>query len=178
MTFFIAVHTLELKNNAQKEGYGEMSDQFQPPMKKEGNHNPFQHLWEMVDHFFDERPLKNMMETLDEYFQQTFSHAYIPVDIRETKDEFAMIVHLPDVKRNQIQLQFADDHLQLVIQNNETIEATDEQNHLYQQRRIRQHIVRTIPLPYHVSEKEVKASWQNGKLVIRLPQKRKYIDIE
>ncbi|WP_420768924.1 Hsp20/alpha crystallin family protein [Parageobacillus thermoglucosidasius] len=157
-----------------------MSDHFQPPMKKEGNHhNPFQHLWEMVGQFFDERPLKNMMETLDEYFQQTFSHAYIPVDFRETKDEFAMIVHLPDdVKRHQLQLQFANDHLQLVIQSNEIIETADEQNHLYQQRRMRQQIVRTIPLPYRVSEKEVKASWQNGKLVIRLPQKRKYIDIE
>lgn len=42
----------------RKEGYGGMSDHFQPPMKKEGNSNPLQHVWEMVDQFFDERPLK------------------------------------------------------------------------------------------------------------------------
>jgi HSP20 family protein len=162
----------------RKEGYGGMSDHFQPPMKKEGNNNPFQHLWEMVDQFFDERPLKKMMETLDEYFQKTLSHSYIPIDVRETKDEYTIIAHLPNVKRNQIQLEFIDNHLQLIIQNNEMIESIDEQSHFYQRRRMHQHIARVIPLPYAVSEKEVKASWKNGKLIIRLPQKRKYIDIE
>lgn len=118
------------------------------------------------------------METLDEYFQKTLSHTYIPIDVRETKDEYTIIAHLPNIKRNQIQLEFIDNHLQLIIQNNEMIESIDEQSHFYQRRRMHQHIARVIPLPYAVSEKEVKASWKNGKLIIRLPQKRKYIDIE
>jgi HSP20 family protein len=155
-----------------------MGEHFQPPMKHEGNENPFGHLWKMFDQFLDERPLKKMMETLDEYFQQTFSQVYIPIDVHETKEEYTIIAHLPNVKRNQIELQFIDDHLQLIVHHHETIESLDDQGHVYQKRQTQQHISRMIPLPYPVSEKDVKASFQNGKLVIRLPQKRKYIEIE
>jgi HSP20 family protein len=155
-----------------------MGEHFQPPMKHGGNEDPFGHLWKMVDQFLDERPLQKMMETIDEYFQKTFSRVYIPVDVHETKEEYTIIAHLPNIKRNQIELQFMDDRLQLIIHHRETVETTDEQGKVYQKRQMQQHISRVIPLPYPVSEKDVKASFQNGKLVIRLPQKRKYIEIE
>jgi HSP20 family protein len=155
-----------------------MSEHFQPPMKHGGNENPLANLWKMFDQFLDERPLKKMMETMDEYFQQMLSHAYIPIDVHETKEEYTIIAHLPNVKRNQIELQFMDDYLQLIIHHHETVESMDEKGHVYQKRKMQKHISRTIPLPYPVSEKDVKASFQNGKLVIRLPQKRKYIEIE
>jgi HSP20 family protein len=155
-----------------------MGEHFQPPMKHGGNENPLAHLWKMFEQFLDDRPLKKMMETMDEYFQQTLSHAYIPIDVRETKEEYTIIAHLPNVKRNQIELQFMDDYLQLIIHHRETVESIDEQGQIYQKRNMQKHISRTIPLPYPVSEKDVKASFQNGKLVIRLPQKRKYIEIE
>jgi HSP20 family protein len=155
-----------------------MNEHFQPPMRKKRDAEPLQHLWEMVDQFFDERPLKKMFETLDEYFHETFSHSYIPVDVHETKQEYIITAHLPHVKRNQVRLECTDDYLHLTIKNNEVIESTDEQKNVYQKRQMHQNITRTIPLPYPVTEKEIKASFEDGKLIIRLPQKRKYIDID
>ncbi|MBA2875084.1 Hsp20/alpha crystallin family protein [Thermaerobacillus caldiproteolyticus] len=155
-----------------------MNDHFQPPMKKKQDDEPFQRLWGMIDQFFDERPLKKMFETLDEYFHKTFSHAYIPVEVHETKHDYTITAHLPHVKRDQIQLEFTDDYLHLTVKNHEIIESTDEGNHVYQKRQMSQNITRTIPLPYPVTEKEIKASFEDGRLIIRLPQKRKYIDID
>jgi HSP20 family protein len=151
-----------------------VSEHFQPPIKKNKNNDPFQHLLDMVDQFFDERPLQRMLETLDEYFHQTF----IPIDIHETKQEYIIKAHLPNVKRNQIELEFADRYLVLTVKNNEIIETVDENNQAYQKKQMHQNISRTIPLPYTVSEKDIKASFENGQLIIRFPQKRKFIDVE
>jgi HSP20 family protein len=164
--------------NGNERGLPSVSEHFQPPMKKNKNSDYFDHLLDMVDQFFDERPLIKMLETLDEYFHQTFSQSYIPIDIDETKQEYIITAHLPNVNRNQIELEFADRHLILTVKNNEFIESVDEQTHVYQKKQTYQNISRTIPLPYPVSEKDIKASFQDGKLVIRLPQKRKFIDVE
>jgi HSP20 family protein len=155
-----------------------VNEQFQPPIKKQKDADAFQHLLDMVEQIFDERPLQKMLETLDDYFQQTFKQTYIPIDVHETKQEYVITAHLPNVKRNQIELEFIDDHLILTVKNNETIESMNEQTHAYQKKQTYQNIRRTIPLPYPVSEKEIKATFQDGKLVIRFPQRRKLIDVK
>ncbi|WP_027408527.1 Hsp20 family protein [Anoxybacteroides tepidamans] len=155
-----------------------MNEHFQPPMRKKRDEEPFQRLREMVDQFFDERPLKKMLETLDEYFHETFSRSYIPIDVHETATEYVITAHLPNVKRQQIQLEFDDQLLHLTVHNDEIIESADDQKHIYKKRRMHQHTTRTIPLPYPVTEKEIKASFENGELVIKLPQKKKFIDID
>jgi HSP20 family protein len=155
-----------------------VNEQFQPPIKKKQDTDALQHLLDIVEEFFDERPLQKMLETLDDYFQQTFKQTYIPIDVHETKQEYIITAHLPNVKSNQIELEFIDDHLILTVKNNETIESVNEQSHTYQKKQTYQNIKRTIPLPYPVSEKEIKASLHDGKLVIRFPQRRKLIDVE
>ncbi|RAK22100.1 HSP20 family molecular chaperone IbpA [Anoxybacillus vitaminiphilus] len=155
-----------------------MSEQFQPPIKKKKDDDTFQYLFDIVDQFFDERPLQKMLETLDDYFQQTFKQTYIPIDVYETTQEYVITAHLPNVNRNQIELEFIDDHFILTVKNNEKMESVNEHTHVYQKKQTYQNIRRTIPLPYSVSEKEIKASFQDGKLVIRFPQRRKLIDVE
>jgi HSP20 family protein len=155
-----------------------VSEQFQPPIKKKKDADAFQYLLDMVEQFFDERPLQKMLKTLDDYFEQTFKQTYIPIDVHETKQEYVITAHLPNVKRNQIELEFIDDHFILTVKNNEIIESMDEQTHAYEKKQTYQNICRTIPLPYPVSEKEIKASFQDGKLVIRFPQRRKLINVE
>jgi HSP20 family protein len=155
-----------------------VSEQFQPPIKKKKDTDSFQHLLDMVEQFFDERPLQKMLETLDDYFQQTFKQIYIPIDVHETKQEYIITAHLPNVKRNQIELEFIDDHFILTVKNNEIIESMNEQTHAYQKKQTYQNISRAIPLPFPVSEREIKASFQDGKLIIRLPQRRKLINVE
>ncbi|MBB6283162.1 Hsp20/alpha crystallin family protein [Geobacillus subterraneus] len=154
-----------------------MNEPFQPPAGGGGDH-PFHHLRKMVNQWFDERPLQKLLETLDDYFAQTFAEAYIPIEVKETKRDYQIIVRLPDIKREQISLQWHEDGLQLVIDHQETIESADDNGHVYERRQARRRVTRVIPFPYPVAEHEVKASFQNSTLIIRLPQKRKYIDIE
>jgi len=154
-----------------------MNEPFQPPAGGGGDH-PFHHLRKMVNQWFDERPLHKLLETLDDYFAQTFAEAYIPIEVKETKRDYQIIVRLPGIKREQISLQWHEDGLQLVIDYHETVESADDNGRVYERRQARRRVTREIPFPYPVAEHEVKASFQGGTLIIRLPQKRKYIDIE
>ncbi|MGZ0086077.1 Hsp20/alpha crystallin family protein [Caldibacillus thermoamylovorans] len=154
-----------------------MNQPFQPPSGGDEDH-PLHHLRHMIHQWLDERPWQKLLETLDDYFAQTFVEAYIPIEVKETKREYQIIVRLPEVKREQISLQWQDDGLQLFIDHYETIESADSHGHVYERRQARRRVARWIPFPYPVAEHEVKASFHNGSLVIRLPQKRKYIDIE
>ncbi|AUI38124.1 heat-shock protein Hsp20 [[Bacillus] caldolyticus] len=154
-----------------------MNESFQPPANG-GGHHPFHHLRKMMNQWFDERPLQKLFETLDDYFAQTFAAAYIPIEVKETKHDYQIIVRLPDIKREQISLQWQEDGLQLIIDHHEWIESSDSHGHVYERRHARRRVARLIPFPYPVAEHEVKASFQNGTLTIQLPQKRKYIDID
>ncbi|ANB60204.1 Hsp20 family protein [Anoxybacteroides amylolyticum] len=154
-----------------------MSDHFQLPRKKQ-EEEPFQRLREMVSQFLDEQPIRKMFETLDEYVHDTILRSYIPIDVHETAREYIITAYLPNVNRQQIQLEFDDTVLHLTVHHREIVESADEQNNVYKKRRMQQQMMRTIPLPYPVKESEIKASFENGELVIRLPQKKKFIDIE
>ena len=150
----------------------------EPPMKRKNDMDPFQHLFEMMNQFLDDRPLQKFLETVDHYFQQTIHSSTIPITIHETQREYIITAALPNIKPDQIELEFMDRHLVLSVKNFEDTELIDEQAFSYKRQQLRQHMKRTIPLPYPVSQNEIKAAYENGNLVIRLPQKRKYIEIE
>lgn len=155
-----------------------MNDHVQPPMRKKREEDPLQRLREMVSQFFDEQPIRKMFETLDEYVHDTILRSYIPIDVYETAHEYIITAYLPNVNRQQIQLELDGTMLHLTVHHREIVESTDAQNNVYKKRRMQQQMRRTIPLPYPVKENEINASFENGELVIHLPQKKKFIDIE
>lgn len=150
----------------------------EPPMRKKDEMDPFEHVFEMMNQFMDNRHLQKFLETIDEYFQHTLRSSCIPINIHETKHEYIISASLPNIEPNQIQLEFTDHHLILSVKNNASTEYSDDKTHLYKKWNSQQNISKTIPLPYPVMEDEIKAAYENGNLIIRLPQKRKYIDIE
>ncbi|NNU90481.1 Hsp20/alpha crystallin family protein [Anoxybacillus sp. CHMUD] len=140
-------------------------------MKKDLSH--------ILDSFFDDRSLKKLLYTLDEYVHRTFSPIYIPIDVRETKEEYVIIAHLPNATRDSVHLQFIDNtRLLLSVIYDEQIETIDDEKKFVQRKRTYERATKSIFLPYPVSESDIQASFQDGKLIIRLPQRKTFIPIE
>ncbi|MGG6431490.1 Hsp20 family protein [Anoxybacillus sp. D401a] len=140
-------------------------------MKKDLSH--------MFESFFDDRSLKRLLHTLDEYVHRTFSPVYIPIDVRETNEEYIIVAHIPNAKRENIHLQFVDDtRLLLSVVYDEQTETIDDENKFIHRQRTYERATKSIFLPYPVSQTNIQASFQDGKLIIRLPQKKTFIPIE
>ncbi|EPZ38376.1 MULTISPECIES: Hsp20 family protein [Anoxybacillus] len=140
-------------------------------MKKDLSH--------MLDSFFDDRSLKKLLYTLDEYVHRAFSPIYIPIDVRETKEQYVIIAHLPNAKRENVHLQFIDNtRLLLSVVYDEQTETIDDEKKMIHRQHTYERATKSIFLPYPVQESDIQASFQDGKLIIQLPQKKTFIPIE
>ncbi|MEH7125254.1 Hsp20/alpha crystallin family protein [Bacillus sp. JJ1532] len=133
-----------------------------------------------VNHFFNEKPVKGFLQSIDEFFKSPFPfHTPFHVDVRETMEEHIITAELPGVKREQIKLDVFDNYVTISVQSNEIFTEEDEDQKVRRMRQSMQKSSRTIPLPQPIIENKVKASYQNGLLKIRVPkQKGKHIKID
>ncbi|WP_456277381.1 Hsp20/alpha crystallin family protein [Bacillus sp. AK128] len=136
--------------------------------------DPFKHVMKSMDDFFNAKPLKGVMNSIDDFFSRSFVPSF-PVDLYETKDELVITAEIPGVKREQIYLDIVGNTLRISVEHENEIEETNTVQNYYRRERAYQRSERNVQLPYPVSEKQVKASYQNGILKIRAPkgQRRK-----
>ncbi|MHC0035758.1 Hsp20/alpha crystallin family protein [Pseudoneobacillus sp. C159] len=155
-----------------------MSSHF-PDKNTRKEKEPFGELIKSMNSFFTERPVKGLLETIDEFIKNPFNHLAFPVSLNETEKEYLITAELPGIKRDQIQIDYIGTQLTISINNQEQIIETDEINHQIHRRHSIQRSSRTINLPVPINEKLVKATYNDGLLQIRIPRKaRKNIEIE
>jgi HSP20 family protein len=132
---------------------------------------PFGELMKSMNEFFNEKPIKGFLQTMDEFFKRPFPFdAGFRIDLRETDNEYIVTAELPGVKREQIHIHANGNYLTITVENNELETSEDERNHSFQRRYLRQHSSRTITLPQSINEKLVKASYRDGLLQIKIPR--------
>lgn len=90
-----------------------------------------------------------------------------PVDIWETDQELVLLMDLPGVDQQQIDVQI-DDHV-LVVQGQRTLDARDDADMQRQERPVGV-FERRFSLPDTVEVGRVRASCEQGVLTIRLPK--------
>lgn len=147
---------------------------------KKGKNEPFGDLMKSMNQFFNEKPVKGFLQTMDEFFRNPFPfQSSFHVDVRETEEQHIITAELPGVKREQIKLDILDNYVTISVQSNEIYTEEDENQKIIKRRQSMQRSSRTIPLPQPIIESKVKASYQNGLLKILIPkQKGKQIKIE
>lgn len=127
-------------------------------------------LFKSMNDFFNERPVKGILQSIDEFFKAPFPLTSFPVDVYETKTEHQITAELPGINKEQIQIDVTGNYLTISINNQEMLTEEDENNHVYRKRVSSQRSSRTIALPQPINEKTVKASYKNGLLQIRIPK--------
>lgn len=132
---------------------------------------PFGEFMKSMNQFLQERPVKGFLESIDEFFKNPFPNQSFPVDLTQTTTQFIVTAELPGIKKEQIDIDTLGNQLTITIKNNEEFHEEDEINHMYRRRKNIQSLSRTISLPSPINEKEVKASYRDGLLQIKIPRK-------
>ncbi|WP_163539960.1 Hsp20/alpha crystallin family protein [Gracilibacillus sp. YIM 98692] len=127
-------------------------------------------LMKRLDAFLYEKPTRNIMESIDSFFDQAKGYRKIPVDVKETETEWIVLVELPGIKRDQVQIKLLGNQIQLTVSHDEETEKYDQNTHYYHKERRKQNNQRLITLPYPVDRKTAKARFYNGVLEIRGPK--------
>ncbi|SDY79246.1 HSP20 family protein [Evansella caseinilytica] len=131
---------------------------------------------------FHEKSFGDIFQSLDSFFQDTFRHLkaprIIPVYQYETKQEYIIEAELPGAKKEQVTLDIYHNFLKIAVQSEEVVEEKDDLRHTYKHNSRWERAERVIQLPFAVNESEVRAKLTDGVLKIRIPNKRKQIDIK
>ena len=142
--------------------------------------DPFADFRKAMNEFFNEKPIKGFLQSIDEFFKTPFPfEGGFHVDTVETEDEYIVSAELPGVKKEQIHLNITGNYLTISVENKELETAEDSRNQIYQRKFVRQQSSRTISLPHTINEKMIKASYRDGLLRVRIPRERgKMIEID
>jgi HSP20 family protein len=132
--------------------------------------------------------LANMRAEMDRVFESTFgtfSRSPAPlsrwnaaVDVYQDKDQFTVVVELPGLKKEEIEISLHDDTL--TISGERKREESSEQEFLTE--RSYGKFQRSLTLPSAVDAEAVKANYKNGLLQVVLPKaeqtKPKQIEVD
>lgn len=157
-----------------------MSHPSEQNQNKKGIPEPFGEFMKSVNHFLHEQPVRSFLQTIDEFFKIPFpSFPSFHVDLTEDNNEYLITAKLPGVKREQIQLNVLGNHLTISVDHHQVELEEDDINQIYRHKQFQQRSSRTIALPRPINEREVKATYRDGLLQIRIPQnKGKVINID
>lgn len=156
-----------------------MSSNLPGGSNKKDNLEPFGDIMKSMNGFFQEKPIKGFLQSIDEFFKTPFPFHSLAVDMVEKENEYLITAELPGIKREQIQIDVYANYLTISVNSNDVIIEENEKSSSYSKQQTVQKSSRTISLPHPINEKQVKASYQNGLLKISIPkQKGKRIQIE
>jgi HSP20 family protein len=147
-----------------------MSSQL-PENKNKKTKESFGEIMKSMNSFFTERPIKGLLESIDEFFKNPLTHLSFPIELTETNKEYIITAELPGIKKEQIQIDTTGNQITISIKNMEELAEIDEINHSYRRRHSIQKSSRSVNLPIPIDEKQVRASYKDGLLQIRIPRK-------
>lgn len=119
-----------------------------------------------LDSLLYDKPKRNVMETIDRFFEQAKLPKQIPIDIAETDKKWIVKVDLPGITKDQIQLKILGSKLTIIVIHQEDKETYHEDYHYYQKERRQQRKERVVELPYPIDKRSIKARFEHGVLEI------------
>jgi len=127
------------------------------------------------------RDLMNIQETMNDLFKDLFSgklaksvlstDSWLPlVDIYENKDAIYILMDIPGMTPKDIDITATPENIIVKGERKAAKEISDEdfilREHYYGQ------FSRSIPLPYPVKPRDIKATYKDGTLELRLPKSK------
>ncbi|MDN4526883.1 Hsp20/alpha crystallin family protein [Fictibacillus fluitans] len=129
--------------------------------------------------FLNEKSLGTWVKSLEQFIDKSFEHYQsmvdnlsFPLEVQETKDEYLAHANLESYDQNQIQIEVLDRALKIIAYASETNRFTDDSTNISQYKQANKRVERLVPLPFSVKQEDVRATFGNGVLKIRV-RKRK-----
>lgn len=104
-------------------------------------------------------------------------------DLTETDKEFIATIELPGVEKQDIQVNATDDGVEVKVERKEEKKEEDKKKGTYRLERSYAGFYRFIPVPDGVDTENIKATYKNGVLELKMPKvaskkKGKHITVE
>jgi len=137
--------------------------------------NPFEEFMRSMDHFFQEKPVKGFLQSIDELFASAFPFESFPVEIDETDEHFVVAAKIPNVKKDQIEIDIFQQYITITVMYKATEKEENTENHSVFQKNGFKRLSRTISLPQPFDEQKVRAHYDKGvlKITVQKDKKRK-----
>ncbi|XJZ26005.1 Hsp20/alpha crystallin family protein [Bacillota bacterium Lsc_1132] len=136
---------------------------------KKGKAEPFNEIIKSMNDFFNEKPVRGFLQSIDEFFRAPFppsSGGTFSVKTIDTGEEYIVTAELPGIKKEQIHLDIYENYLTISVDNKQVSTEKDDVNQIYQQKQIWQQSSRTVSLPRPIKERNVRATYRDGLLEI------------
>jgi HSP20 family protein len=137
---------------------------------------------------FDKSTFHDLFSNMDSFLNQSirnfdsfFNLKSFEIEMYETNKAIIVEAHLPGLKREQIELEIVGNQLRIAAEDMTILEEKNDQTKYNDRRQSFQKMERLITLPFHISEKDTKASFDKDTLKITIPKQnsgRKFIDID
>ena len=95
-----------------------------------------------------------------------------PVETSETDTEYEIYAELPGINKEQIGIDVLDRSIIITVQAHEVVTEEDDKLKTFKRQQTFQKLSRTIPFPFPINEKLVKASYNDGLLQITVPKQK------
>ncbi|MEK3990947.1 MULTISPECIES: Hsp20 family protein [Robertmurraya] len=145
-----------------------MSNNLPDKPNRNNRPEPFGEIAKAMNDFFQERPVKGFLQSIDEFFNLPF--ATFPVSVKSYDREHHIVAELPGIRKEQISIDVLNNTLTITVKHGEVIIEEDDVHKAYRRKNKMQHMSRTITLPQAINEKKVKASYHDGLLTIIVPK--------
>lgn len=118
-----------------------------------------------------EKILKRMRRSIfrEFYYPEEFEVSSFPVDLSETEDEIIVRADLPGFSKDEIAIRLRNGSLEIAAKHKEEKKEVGER--FFKVERKLGSYYRSIPLPMEIDEENVRASYKDGVLEVRLRKK-------
>ncbi len=110
--------------------------------------------------------MRELMREFSSRTREFYEFVMPPVDVYEDVSDLVIIADMPGFKKEDIRIRVTDNILSIKA-SREKVEASGVT--YWQQRPLR--IDKKIPLPFKVSEEDIRATYKDGLLELRIPLK-------
>ncbi|CAM3917663.1 Hsp20/alpha crystallin family protein [Lederbergia lenta] len=135
---------------------------------------PVNHMMKAMNDFFQQRPTKGFLESMDQLFISSPFNGSFPMELNENDKAYIVQAKLPGIKKEDIEIDVLPQHITISIKQSKTSLKNNKET--YHQKDT---LSRTIPFTKVINSRSVTAIHENGLLTVTIPKiKGKKIEIK
>ncbi|KIY22209.1 MULTISPECIES: Hsp20/alpha crystallin family protein [Mesobacillus] len=139
---------------------------------------PLEQWFKSMNQLMQEKPVKGILQSIDDFFKHPFPPSSIAVQVNETPTEYIVTAELPGIKKEDISIDVINNSLTILVNKTEMASEKNDiaktEMHMTSSRQVS----RTIPFAHPINDRKTRASYRDGLLTIKIAKKQgKKIDI-
>ncbi|PLT28373.1 Hsp20/alpha crystallin family protein [Peribacillus deserti] len=130
----------------------------------------FSELRGAFDAFFSEKPIKGILQSMDELFTLSFSERSFPLEVQEADEHYLVTAKLPGISRQQIDIEMLKQSLIITVTHHAELEKKNDKTTSIHREQSLKKLSRTVSFHKPINEKDITANHKDGLLVIIIPK--------